>query len=258
MIHSTISNKYHKVVVKLFTFVIWIMLWQVIYWIVGKEVLIVSPFQVIERILELIRDKSFFIQIGMSFIRVLLGFILAVFLGLVAGILTGKSDLFYEILSPFFHVIQATPVASFIILALIWIKTGYVPVFIAFLIVFPIVTSNIATGVKQVDRKLLEMSKVFQFSLNKKLQYIYYTAILPYFMSACRTGIGLAWKSAIAAEVICTPVFSIGKSLYESKIYLETLDLFAWTATVVVLSILIEKIFGMLMHKLTERMDRAL
>ena len=172
MIHSTISNKYHKVVVKLFTFVIWIMLWQVIYWIVGKEVLIVSPFQVIERILELIRDKSFFIQIGMSFIRVLLGFILAVFLGLVAGILTGKSDLFYEILSPFFHVIQATPVASFIILALIWIKTGYVPVFIAFLIVFPIVTSNIATGVKQVDRKLLEMSKVFQFSLNKKLQYL--------------------------------------------------------------------------------------
>ena len=71
---------------------------------------------------------------------------------------------------------------------------------------------------------------------------IYFPQTKPFFKSACITGLGLAWKSGIAAEVISTPKLSIGRSLYESKLYIETPELFAWTLTVIILSIIAEKI----------------
>ena len=56
------------------------------------------------------------------------------------------------------------------------------------------------------------------------------------------TAIGLAWKSGVAAEVLCLPKAAIGTQVYYSKIYLETPSLFAWTAVVIVLSMLLERI----------------
>jgi NitT/TauT family transport system permease protein len=51
----------------------------------------------------------------------------------------------------------------------------------------------------------------------------------------------MAWKAGIAAEVLLQPLVSIGKMIFEAKYTLETVDLFAWTVIVVVLSVLIEK-----------------
>ena len=138
--------------------------------------------------------------------------------------------------------VKATPVASFIILALLWIKTSYVPVFISFLMVMPVVWTNICQGIETADKSLLEAAEIFDMSPLKKVKYIYVPNCIPFFKSCAISGIGLAWKVGIAAEVICSPHFAIGSRLYESKIYLETPELFAWTAAVVILSIIIEKL----------------
>ena len=61
--------------------------------------------------------------------------------------------------------------------------------------------------------------------------------------AAVTTGVGFAWKSGIAGEVIAIPKDAIGTQLYDAKVYLETTDLFAWTVVIVVLSVLIEKLF---------------
>ena len=80
---------------------------------------------------------------------------------------------------------------------------------------------------------------------------------MPYFLAACTTGLGFAWKSGIAAEVICRPGLSIGRQLQDAKIYLETPEVFAWTATVVVLSILLEKGLLRLAKRLGRRYNAA-
>lgn len=146
--------------------------------------------------------------------------------------------------------IKSTPVASFIILALVWLTGNYVPIFIGFLMVLPVIYSNVFQGIAQVDVKLLEMAKVFRMSRGKKLLKIYIPSVLPYFTAACRTALGLAWKAGVAAEVIGVTQNSIGRQLYYSKIYIETADLFAWTAVVILLSLSLEKIFMMFADKL--------
>jgi NitT/TauT family transport system permease protein len=175
-------------------------------------------------------------------IRIVSGFIGGIIFGSISAVLTTRFRLADMLISPMLRIIRATPVASFIILALVWIKTGRLPAFISFLMVVPVVWSNVEKGIRQTDIKLLEMAKVFRLGRLKTLVSIRIPSVMPYFMAACTTGMGLAWKSGIAAEVISRPDLSIGKQLQNAKIYLETPEVFALTITVVLLSIMLEKI----------------
>ena len=106
--------------------------------------------------------------------------------------------------------------------------------------IMPILVTNIEQGIENTDRELLEMARVFEFSPRQIIKYIYIPSVKPYFVSALLSGIGLAWKSGVAAEVLCTPANSLGKMIYNAKVYLETPRLFARTITVIVISMLIE------------------
>lgn len=138
-------------------------------------------------------------------------------------------------------VIKATPLSSFIILVLLWLTTGMVPVFIAFLIVAPIAWANVREGARATDPTLLEMAKAYGFGRKKTIKYIYAPSIRPQFAAAATTALGLAWKAGVTAEVLASPALSIGRGLYESKLYLETPELFAWTAVIIALSMLLER-----------------
>ena len=133
--------------------------------------------------------------------------------------------------------------ASFIILALVWLDSRRLPVFIAFLMVFPTVYLNLLEGIRQTDGRLLEMARVFHVPPVRQLWGIYLPQVLPYFRSAASLGLGLCWKAGIAAEVIGLPAGSMGERLYTAKIYFQTPDLFAWTAAVVAVSAVFERLF---------------
>ena len=113
---------------------------------------------------------------------------------------------------------------------------------ICFLVVFPNIYLNTLEGLKSADRGLLEMAEVFRLPLGTQFFYIYRPALKPFLLSAFQLSLGMCWKSGVAAEVIGTPSHSIGGALYLAKIYLDTADLFAWTAVIVVLSVFFEKI----------------
>jgi len=139
-------------------------------------------------------------------------------------------------------IIKSTPVASFIILALVWISSKNLSVLIAFLMVLPIAFSNLLFGLKSTDVKLLEMAKVFRLGRLKRIKAIYFPSVLPFLVSAVSVGLGFSFKSGIAAEVIGRPANSIGLNLYEAKLYLMIKELFAWTAVIIIISVLFEKI----------------
>ena len=139
--------------------------------------------------------------------------------------------------------------ASFIILALVWLKSSQLSFFIAFLMVFPPVYLGVLTGIGQTDPRLLEMAKVFQVPFRRQVRYLYLPAIAPHFRSAVSVGLGLCWKSGIAAEVIGLPDGSMGERLYMAKVYFLTPELFAWTAVIVAVSVLFEKFFLRLVDK---------
>ena len=148
-----------------------------------------------------------------------------------------------ELLAPLVAVVKAVPVVSFIILALVWLDSRSLPLFISALMVFPPVYLNVLAGIAAADVKLLEMARVFRVPLGRRLTGIYLPAVLPYFRSAVSLALGLCWKAGAAAEVIGLPSGTIGERLYTAKVYFQTPDLFAWTAVIVAVSVLFEKLF---------------
>lgn len=224
----------------------WLGLWLIVSRVVGIELLVPSPWSVIRTLKEMLTQKEFYETCLRSFLRITGGYVLGVAAGTVLGMLISFSSVLNSIFKPFLTAVKTTPVVSFIILALIWIERDGVPVFITFLMVMPIVSAGIMTGTQSADKELLEMTKVYKFSFWKKLKYIYLPSAVPSFASACETAIGLGWKAGVAAEVICMSRGTIGKALKDSQVYMETAELFAWTAVIIVISLILEKLLAKL------------
>lgn len=232
---------------------IWIGIWQLCYLLVGQDVLISSPAQVAVTLVRLSGETLFWVSAGNSLLRVLAGFLLGVVLGILLAVLTSISSLARACFSPAIAAIKATPVVSFIILALVWLHRDLVSVFISFLMVLPVVWTNLSQGIARTDRQLLEMANLFRFGRGKLLRSIYIPSVMPYFLASFTAGMGMAWKAGIAAEVIGIPANSIGRHLYDAKIYLETPDLFAWTLVVILLSILVENTLVSLIRRIGKK-----
>ena len=220
---------------------VWLLIWLLCWLAVGKDVLIPSPAAVLLRLGQLICTLPFWQQVGLSLLRILTGFALALVLGAVFGALTARSALADTLLSPALRTVRAIPVASFIILLFVLMSKEYIPTVTSFLMVLPVVWSNVDQGVRSTDIQLLEMAQVFRLSHRKVLRHIWLPQVSPFFLAAARTGMGLAWKAGVAAEVLAAPRLGIGRALYEAKVYLETADLFAWTAVIVCISVVLEK-----------------
>ena len=235
--------KVKRITMKAAVAALWLVLWQLVCIIVDIELLVVSPWKVLLRLTELSSTAEFWQYSLSSLGRITEGFLMGSATGAVLAMLCHKFTFAREFFSPAVMLIKSTPVASFIILALVWLTGQWVPVFISFLMVLPVVYSNVFQGLREVDPKLLEMAKVYGMNRQKRVMKIYIPSVLPYMMAACRTALGLSWKAGVAAEVIGVTKHSIGRQLYYSKIYLETADLFAWTAVVIIMSIALEKCF---------------
>ncbi len=223
--------------------VFWIAVWALVSLSVNSEILFPSPISVIKALASLIVTADFWISMGLSLLRVLLGILISIVLGVLLAVLTVNVRALDTLLSPLLGIIKATPIASFIILAWLWINSGTLPVFITSLIVIPIVWSNVSEGIRSVAKSLVEVAKVYKFTAFQKLFKLYLPSVTPFFMAACKSSLGLAWKAGISAEVLTTPQKAIGTELYLSKTYLELPTLFAWTLVVIILSILFEKLF---------------
>lgn len=161
------------------------------------------------------------------------------------------------LLWPFFVTIKTVPVASFVVICLIWLSAENLSVFISFLIVLPVVYGNVLEGLKSEDKLMLEVGTVFKMPPLRKVLYIHLPQLKPFLMSACATALGMAWKAGVAAEIIGTPDGSIGKQLFYSKIYLDTDDLLCWTVIIVIISVLFEKLFMIGLRALYGRLERG-
>lgn len=230
--------------------------WQVAAMLVNERILLVSPLQVCKRLFQLVREKDFYKTVFFSLKRIGTGFAFGFILGTVLGIVAGRHKILKTLLMPYMMTIKSVPVASFIVIALIWIASSRLPSFISLLIVLPIVYSNVLTGIQDVDEKLLQVSNIYNFSLKKRLIYIHLPQLKPYILSACSVSIGLAWKSGVAAEVIAIADGSIGEMLYNAKVYFDTADLFAWTVVIVLLSVAFEKLITLCLKSLYKAVER--
>ena len=246
-------NKILRVVIPL---AFWLGVWQLgalfMDWRTAGHgsLLLPDPLEVAARLWALMGEGPFWQAAGMSLGRIFAGFLLGAALGTLAAAATAAWAPAEWVLSPAVKVVRAVPVASFIVLVLLWAPAaGWVPAIVAALMVLPVLWGNVTRGVAETDPNLLELARAYRFGRGKTLALVYIPSVRPYFASGCATALGLAWKAGVAAEVLCLPRLAIGTRLYRAKITLETPDLFAWTVTVVVLSFLLERALGALLRR---------
>ena len=221
--------------------VLYLCVWGGVSALVGKELLLPSPLSTGRRFIALLGSWQSWEYAGLTLLRIMGGYALGVAGGVLLAVLCARFPFAEALLTPLRSVIKATPVTSFILLALLWLTSGTVPLFIAFLMVLPMVWNSVLTGILQTDRQLLEMARAFHLGRWGTLRHVYVPSLLPGFLSTCTTAMGFAWKSGVAAEILAQPKRSVGYMLYASKLQLETVDLFAWTLLVILLSMLLEK-----------------
>ena len=195
----------------------WLLLWQSAAWLLCRPVFLVGPWETLLALIRLTGQPAFWQAAQVR-------------------------PLFGEVLSPVVTLIKTIPVASFVILALLWTGAEHLASVISFLVVFPMIYLNTRAGLESADVRLLEMAQVFHVRPLPKIWHIYRPALAPFLLNACRIALGMCWKSGVAAEVIGTPDHSIGEKLYMAKIFFSTDELFAWTAMVILLSFLFEKL----------------
>ena len=244
-----------------------IRLWAVLFWIAvwqagsmalqavypNGHLLLPSPITALLRLGDLALTAVFWQSIGRSFLRIIGGFLLSCLAASLLAVPASRWKWVRELMGPLVAAIKAVPVASFIILALFWLNSRSLALFISFLMVFPPVYLNVLEGIRQTDGKLLEMARVFRVPLWRQIRGIYIPSVMPYFRTAVSLGLGLCWKAGVAAEVIGLPAGSVGEQLYNAKVYYMMPDLFAWTAVIVLVSVLFEKLFLHLVDRVVRK-----
>ena len=222
--------------------IFWLLVWQVAALIVHNKILLVGPVETANSLVRMTGESEFWQSICTSYTHIMLGILIGTVFGVGLGILAYRVKIAEVFLSPLVTAMKAVPVASFIILILIWIGSGNVSIFISALVVFPILYTAMTNGLMAADARLLEMAKVYRMPGLNTFRYIYFPKLLPFLHGALSLAIPMGFKSGVAAEVIGQPLGSMGNGLYRAKIYLDTGDLFAWTVVIVAVSYITEKV----------------
>lgn len=233
--------------------VFWLGVWQLAAWCVRKELLLPGPAAVGASLLALAGTADFWLSVAATLGRVVLGLLWGAAAGTALAFLTHFSSWANAIVSPAVRVVRATPVVSFILLVYLWVARSAIPWVIAGLMVLPVVWGALGAGLDSLDKQLLEFARAYRFTRFKTLRLVCLPALRPQFSAGLLTAFGLAWKSGVAAEVLCPPAYAIGSRIQQAKLGLETADLFAWTLAIVALSLALEK----LLRQVLKRGDRA-
>lgn len=252
---STVQNS-----IRPWAVLFWLLVWQGASMALSAayphgHLLLASPLSALVRLGELACTAAFWRAVGNSALHIFGGFLLSCVLAVLFAALSARFRAARELLSPLVAAVKAVPVVSFIILALVWLDGRDLSLFISALMVFPPVYLNVLAGIDSADRQLLEMAAVFRVPFRRQLRGIWLPQVLPYFRAACSLALGLCWKAGAAAEVIGLPAGTIGERLYTAKVYFQTPDLFAWTAVIVAVSVVFEKLFLALIDALVRKAD---
>uniref|UniRef100_A0A7C3I7A0 ABC transporter permease subunit n=1 Tax=Gracilinema caldarium TaxID=215591 RepID=A0A7C3I7A0_9SPIR len=217
--------------------------WELGSRLIASDLLLPDPRKTLMALLRLIGTRRFLQALGMSLIRILFSMAIAIPLSLIIGIPSALNWRIRAFMRPLFIVIAATPVLSIILIAFIWFGQERTPIFSAFLMMFPVLTSNIMAGIQSADPKLKEVLDLYEMSELQRLRYLYIPSLLPYLFAGLHSSLSLCWKVVVAAEVIVQPRHALGTGMQMAKAQLETTELLAWTAATVIMAALTESVF---------------
>jgi sulfonate transport system permease protein len=163
--------------------------------------LLPAPSAVFGAILDLARRGELWLHIETTLLRVLFGFLLGTAAATVVGALTGVSELWRRLLDPMLQALRAIPSIAWVPLFILWlgIFEASKVTLIAVGVFFPVYL-NLMTGIQSVDRKLVEVGRIYGLGGAALVRRVLLPATLPAYVTGLRSGLGLGWMFVVAAE----------------------------------------------------------
>lgn len=243
---NRVINFYNKNLKKQFFIFVYIVIILIIWYLISNylsnELIIPRPKSVYFKLKELVRAKDFTSICKGTYERTLISFFIAFIFAFITAFISSKFEIFRDLINPIIVFFRSVPTMAIILLVLIWTNAYKAPIFVCFMVVYPIIYTNLLNAFYGIDDKLLDVGRVYNFNLLKKIRLIYIPSIMPNIQNTAKTSFGLNLKVMVAAEVLSQPNFAIGSSLYLQKINLDTAGVFAWIIIIVVSVYIIEKI----------------
>jgi NitT/TauT family transport system permease protein len=218
-----------------------------------SELILPSPERVLDVALGLYPSLGFLEALGATFLRGLAAFAASALLGGAAGIAAGLHPLFASFLAPALTVIRATPVLALILVALLWFPSGFVPIFAAFLMAFPVMEASAEEGARATDPRLLEMAQLFRVPRAEVFRRIRLPSAASHLIAGARSALGISWKAVVAGEVLSQPLHALGSGMQDARVLLETGSVLAWASASILLCGLTEWLFGLAARKAAHR-----
>ncbi|MDO5329621.1 MAG: ATP-binding cassette domain-containing protein [Coriobacteriia bacterium] len=234
---------------KILIVVFWIAVWGVIATIIASPLILASPIDVAQSLLIQVTIPKFWITVGLSLFWIFLGFILAFILGTILALLSYRFKLFHDFINPLIQFMKSAPVVCFIVLLLVWVGTSFLDVITVIIAVVPIYFYAIYEACQHRNTETANMLKVFEVPGRTIWKVFEWPSALPYVKQATKSGIGIAWKSGVTAQMIGAVMLTIGEGIYNSKVMLDSGQLLMWMFIVILLSWICEKIMIAIINK---------
>lgn len=249
MLISIMKNKIYSVLRLILPLFFWIGAWQIASMLIGHKFLLPSVNDTAVALFELLFEVEFYLVTFLSIFRVIIGLILGSLIGIILAFTSYKVPTINNILSPLFSVVKSTPIASIIIILYIMLSGNTLTVFVAVLMVTPIVWQNVLDSFTSIPRDLIEVCDAYQVSSLVRLRILVLPSVMKYFIPALITASGLCWKASISAEIIAYTSRSLGQYINDASNNLDTPTVFACTVVVIIFSIILEKLTKYLLRR---------
>ncbi len=220
--------------------VLFIAIWYIVAAAIGIKIILPSPTDTIKGFFSLLGEKLFYVSVGRTLLRTLIGFLIAFALACLFAYLAHIVPFFKKVFAPFAVMMRVMPTISVILLVLIWFSHAAAPYVITFFVIFPMLYTTVSNAVDNVDPSLLEMTKAFRFSTKKRFFSFYLPSMLPALLTGASITLSFSVKLTVAAEVIAYTEESIGRSMQEASMYMQTDIVLAWTLAAILLGFLLE------------------
>ena len=250
---KTSTTHLNKILIYSLSIIFIIGIWYLSSFLIGKSYILPYPHKVIESLFKLFKDKGTYSAIGYSIWRFLLGFFISFILALGLSLLSYLNEKIEIFLKPLVIIMKAVPTICILLVVLIWLPSKISPILVAGLVLFPMMYNANLTAFKGIDKKLIELSKVYKVSLFDKIKKLYIPSVLDPMFTESKSSISLAVKVTIAAEVLAHSTISIGIKMNIAKTYFEMDNILAWTIVAILLAVLFEGILAFILYLLKRR-----
>lgn len=214
-----------------------------------------NPIDTFKEMLNILSRKYIYKCLGSSILRMLIGFLISIVFALIFGLLAGNSERIKTILIPLMTTLKSIPTASLVFLFLVLVGAKNAPILLVILISFPILYEAVVGGIENIDKDVIDATKVDGGSFIRRVLTVQLPLSLSYILVGISSSFGLSFKIEIMAEILTGDTRSgLGSAILAAQKNDPTnmIPIFAYSLIAIIFILIISFVSGLLKKRVSD------